>query len=551
MYNPIYDYKQRIVNGEILVSQKIIKQINLLIEMLEDDNEFIFDYNSYLKSVEFIQTFCKHSKGEFAGKPVILELWQLVIHAATFGIINKDTGYRKHNEVFVLVARKNGKSTWASAIALFMLIGDGESGADVYATAVKMDQAKIVFEESYKMANKSKLLTKYLNVNKVEISFPSTESIYKPLASDTKSLDGLNGHCYIMDEIHAWRKQDLYDLCKGSLGARRQPLMFKITTAGTIRQSVFDSQYEYAEKVLEGKIEDTHTLAFMYELDSDDEIFQPEMFEKANPNMDVSVSKQYLVDYMNKAKNSNADLSTFKTKHCNRMQNHSQSWLSYPTIKKNNKTFGLSDWQGSYCVGGVDLSSTTDLTAATILVPTDNGIQVLQQYFIPKVKAEIKIEADNVPYNLWEQKGFVTYTEGAKVDYSDVTLWFTTMREKYNLTFLGVGYDLWNAQYFTKDMEDNSFEMTAVRQGYKTLSSPMKLLEADFEEGKVEHNNNPIAMWNFSNVAIRSDENGNIAPIKSGGKNSKLRIDGFMSLLDAYVIYQAKKSDFDFIRSLK
>lgn len=553
MINPIYKYWSRIESGKILTSVKIKQQLKMLIHVIEEDNDWEYDHDKYLKVIDFIQSFCKHSKGEFAGKPFRLELWQKAIMAATFGIVHKKTGFRKHNELLVVVARKNGKSTWASAVALYMLVGDGENGAEVYATAVKKEQADIVFKESQRMRDKSPVLLSNTYKNKTELEFRSTDSIYKSLASETKSLDGLNGHCYIMDEIHAWTKQDLYDVCRGSLGARRQPLIFKISTAGTTRESVFDSQYEYASAVLNGKIKDPDCLQFIYELDKREEWLLPKMYEKANPNIGVSVSREWLVKYMEKAKASPTEETTFLTKHCNIRENAFNSWLDFETIMKNNMTFDLDDWYDTYAIGGVDLSSTIDLTCATLLrfnFETEY-IEVIQMYFIAEEQAAKREHHDKVPYKEWKDQGLVRFTKGHKVDFQDVEAWFDEIRDDYKLMIMSIGYDDWSAEYFVKAMENSGYEMDVVRQGFKTLSPNMKLLEAEFLDHKIAHNNNKILNWNLTNVSIQSDPAGNIKPVKTGGRKSNLRIDGLASLLDAYIAYQRKREDLDFVRELK
>ena len=550
MINPIYEYREAIRSGEILASKKIIKALDLIVKVLETENDWIFDNMAYQCALEFVETFCMHSKGKFARQPLILELWQRAIMATVFGIVHQETGLRKYREVLIVVARKNGKSTWASAIANYMLVGDGEDGAEVYAVAVKRDQADIVFSESKKMRDKSPDLRFEIAKTKYAMEHRPTESIYKPLSSETKSLDGLNGHCYIMDEVHAWTKQDLYDLCKGSLGSREQPLLFMISTAGTTRESVFDGQYRYAEQILEGKIEVDDFIPFIYELDEPDEWLDPEMFEKANPNLGVSIQRKYLIDYMNKAKASPTELTTFKTKHCNLQDNAKSSWLPWADIKKNNGEFDLEDWRGAYVVGGIDLSSTTDLTCATLLRENGDLIEVAQMYFIPLNKATLNEKKDKVPYKVWGDQGHITFTEGNKVDYHLVTEWFNMMVNEYDLTVLSIGYDEWNAQYLTDELEKNGYKMDVVRQGYKTLSPNMKLLEADVLDANLYYNNNPVLRWCLTNTSVLKDPAGNIKPQKTGGPNSHLRIDGLASLLDAYVVYQRERENLDFINSL-
>jgi phage terminase large subunit-like protein len=549
--NPIVEYTQLVEQGDILVSKKIKKALGIINQVLEEDNEWVFDWELYDKSRAFIEDFCKHSKGKWARQPIVLSLWQKFIQAVIFGIVHSDTLLRKYREVLIVVARKNGKSTWASAIANYMLVGDGEHGADIYAVAVKRDQAKIVFDESKKMRDKSPILEKHIYKSKVALEFRATESKYEPLASETKSLDGLNGHCYIMDEVHAWTKQDLYDLCKGSLGAREQPLLFMISTAGTTRESVFDHQYAYAEQVLDGKVIDEIFMAFIFELDDPKEWTQPEMLEKANPNIDISVSRKYLVDYMNKAMVSPTEEVTYKTKHCNIRENNVNGWLSFSDIKNNKGTFDLEDWRDSYCLGGVDLSSTTDLTCATLLREVDGGVkEVIQMYFIAEERAKVREKVDKVPYSIWRDQGYIIFTEGNKVDFRDVLKWFMAMQDSLDLIILGIGYDPWSATYFVQEMDSSGFKMIEVRQGYKTLSPNMKLIEADFLDGTIAHNNNPILTWNIANVSTMTDPAGNIKPVKSGGSKSNLRIDGFASLLDSYVVYQDKREELEFIKEL-
>lgn len=508
---------------------------------LTGENEthtYIFDEKKSLRPIHFIERYCKQSKGKWGGQPLKLELFQKAFIQALFGFVDKDTGLRKYRKGLFFVARKNGKSTMDSGIANFMLTKDNESGSEVYSVATKREQAKIVWEESKKMIKKSPSLAKRIRCLVGGMYYDATDSFFRALASDSNSLDGLNSHCVIADEVHAWRDKNLLDVMYDSMSAREQPLLLETSTMGTVRENVFDNEYEYSSKVIEGKIEDETLLAIIYELDNPKEIDDEESWFKPNPALGTIKSIKDLRDKVNRAKNNPVELVNLLCKDFNVRQNDTQSWLTFEELNNDKK---YNEFKDCYCIGGCDLSSTTDLTCATLLGFQNGEIKIKQMYWIPSNNLEYKIKDDKIPYDIWLKNGWLRLSEGSKVDYHDVTKWFIEQVQEFDLRPLWVGYDSWNAQYWCDDMKENGFDMVEVRQGAKTMSSPMKQMKADLIDKKINYNNNPILKWCLSNVFIKQDENENIRPVK---EKSRQRIDGAVSLIDAYCIFIEKQQEY-------
>lgn len=540
MNNYLNEYYEKIKNKEILVSSKVLKQLEKLIYDIKNPEKYHFDLNLASRPIEFIERFCKHSKGKWAGKNIKLELWQKAIIQATFGFVD-EKNIRKYQQLNLIVGRKNGKSTLISGIGLYMMLADGEGGAQVCCVASKRDQAKIVFDEAKNMVTQSPYLNKHIKKRKTDLYAKITFSKFEPLSSDSNTLDGLNIHCGIIDELHSLKDRNIYDVTKQSMSARTQPLLFIITTAGFNRESIFDSEYEYAKNILEGNIEDDKVLSFIYELENENEIYDDKNWIKANPGLGTIKSYEYIENVINKAKKDATFMPTVLCKDFNIRQTAEGSWLTFEKID-NIATFKIDELSNTYGIGGVDLSSVGDLTCATVLIEKNNEIFCLQKYWIPEEKATQKEHEDKVPYTIWRKKGFVNFCSGNKIDVIDVVDWFIELREKYNIYVLWVGYDNWGADYFVEKMKQNNFNLIPVIQGAKTFSNPMKNLALDLEAKKINYNNNPVLKWCLTNTKIKQDENDNIRPTK--GKNSKQRVDGTFSLLDAYVIYQNNYEDY-------
>ena len=533
--NYILEYLKAIEDGEIITSKRVYKVYKKLADDLKNPNsKYIFDEKKATRPIEFIEKFCKHSKGEWAGKPVKLELFQKAFISALFGFVDKNTSFRKYKETLFMVARKNGKSTMLAGIALYMLIADNEPGAEVYSTATKKDQARIIFDETHNMIKQSPELNKFIKKRKSDLYFPLTMSKFQPLGKNSDTLDGLNSHLVIMDELHSVKDRNCYEVMKQSQSARRQPLFIMITTAGTVRECVFDDMYSYACKIADGTFVDETFLPIIYELDCKDEWIDLNAWKKANPGLNTIKKLSDLSEKVERAKNNPKDLSGILTKDFNIRDTISNAWLSFDDIN-NEKTFDLPEFKNCYAIGGADLSITTDLTCATLLLMNKETEErfITQMYWLPRDNFEKRVQLDKIPYDKWLQRGLLRLCNGNSINYGDVTAWFLEMVNKYGITPAWIYYDSYSAKYWVEEMENNGFIMVRCIQGAKTLSLPMQMLGADLKAKKINYNNNPILKWCLTNTGVQTDRNGNIVPIKA--QSAKQRIDGTASLLDAYV----------------
>ncbi|HDR7543584.1 terminase large subunit [Bacillus sp. CH_442] len=550
-YNPIIEYYSLIESGKEIVSEKVRRIYKKLVSDI-DDKESIYEYDSKKANhaIEFIENFCKHSKGKWGGKPIVLEVWQKAFIAAAFGFVHGIDGTRKYREVLLVVARKNGKSTVGSGIGLYLQIADGEPGSEVYAVATKKDQAKLVWLESKRMVKKSPALLKRIKPLVSEMVSEWNDSTFKPLGSDSETLDGLNVHGAMMDEIHAWKDKNLYDVIVDGTSSREQPMIFMITTAGTVRESVYDMKYEEAEMLLNGLddpdgYKDERFLPIIYELDKREEWTDPSKWKKANPGLGTIKKVDQLETKVNKAKANSLLVKNLLTKDFNIRETSTEAWLTFEQLN-NPDTFDIEKLKPSYGIGGCDLSSTTDLTAAKVIfmVPEDPHIYVKQMYWLPEDLLEQRSKEDKIPYNLWHEQGILRTTPGNSVHYKFVTKWFLEIRDEYGIYLPWIGYDKWSANYWVEDMQGyfGKEAMIPIAQGKQTLSSPMKLLGADLESKLINYNNHTIDKWCLSNTAIDVDKNLNIQPNKT--KNQRRRIDGTAALLNAYVVLQEKRNDY-------
>ncbi|BAS45642.1 phage terminase large subunit [Staphylococcus schleiferi] len=534
MFNYIEQYYQKIKSGDIVASKRITKQYEKLVHDMYNHDKYVYDDDKAQRPIQFIETFCRHSKGDLAGKPLILDLFQKAYISALFGFIDKDTGKRRYTESFFYVARKNGKTTMLSAIALYMMIADGESGAEVYSVASKRDQANILFDQAHEMIKQSPDLNKNIRKRKSDLYFSHNFSKMQSLGKNSNSLDGLNAHLVVIDELHSIQDRNLYEVMKQSQSARTQPLLIMITTAGTHRGTIFDDLYEYACNVVDGNFNDENFLPIMYELDKKDEYKDPSCWQKANPSLNVSKRIEDLERKVARAKNSANDLTGILTKDFNVRETSHKAWLTFEQIN-NTDTFDIRDFSDWYAIGGADLSITTDLSCATLLFvdPETEVRYVHQMYWLPEDSLRERVDSDKIPYDKWYEQGLLRLCHGNTINYRDITAWFIEMVNEYEITPLWIYYDNYSARYWVDEMEANGFKMIRTHQGAKTLSLPMQNLGADLEKHKVNYNNNPILKWCLTNTGIETDRNGNIVPVKN--QSPKRRIDGTASLLDAYV----------------
>ena len=549
-YNPILEYWEEIEKGNINVGDKIRRTYKKVVKDIKYPGEYFYSPKRGNHILEFAENFCRHSKGKCGGKRVKLELWEKAHLATVFGFIDIE-GNRKYRESILIVGKKNGKSLLASIVGLYMLTADGEMGPEVYAVATKKDQSKIIWLESKRMVRKSPALSKRVRSLVAELDTDFNDGVFKPLASDSDTLDGLNIHCVLMDEIHQWKQgKALYDIMADGVSAREQPLVYITSTAGTIREDIYDQKYDEAEMVINGYddpdgYKDEHLIAFIYEINNRKEWTDESCWEKANPGLGTIKNKQTLKDKVEKAKKNPLLVKNLLCKEFNIRETSSEAWLTFEQAN-NTETFSVEDLKPRYGVGGVDLSSTTDLTAAKVLfkIPESEKIYTLSMYWIPEDLVEKRITEDKIPYDIWIEKGYVRTCKGNKISYKDVKAWFVEIQEKYDIYINMIGYDSWSAAYFVEDMQEyfGKTAMIPIIQGKKTLSQPMKNLGADLENNLIVYNNNPVDKWCLCNTAVDIDRNDNIQPIKTS--KPRRRIDGTAALLDAYVVLQNNYNEY-------
>lgn len=569
-YNPIREYWAEIQSGREIVSKKIYKTYKHLIWKLDNPGEFFYSPARANHVLEFFENYCHHSKGKFGGKMVELELWEKAMLAAVFGFIDVE-GNRQYRKCGLIVGKKNGKSLVASGVGLYMLTADGEPGPEVYAVATKRDQAKIIWQEAKRMVRKSPSLLKRIRTLVAELCSDFNDGIFKPLASDSDTLDGLNVHCALMDEIHQWKNgRALYDIIADGITAREQPLIFMTSTAGVIREDIYDDTYEEAEKIINGYEDpdgyhDDRTIYFIYELDARAEWTDPKCWKKANPGLGTIKNFRTLADKVKKAMQNPALVKNLVCKEFNIRETSSEAWLTFEELD-NRDTYHLDpenkhflwrhledgEWKEiqlpypKYGIGGADLSSTTDLTAAKLLfmVPSCPKIFSLSMYWLAEDLLERRASEDSIPYDKWHERGLLRLSPGNKVHHKHVTEWFVELQNQLDIYVAYIGYDAWSATYWVEEMKNffGPSAMIAVHQGKKTLSDPMKRLKNDLGSKVIVYNNNPIDKWCLANTSYEEDKNGNIQPHKTSKPTR--RIDGTAALLDAYTILQEKQEEY-------
>lgn len=570
-YNPILEYWQQIESGQEVVSRKVRKTYAHIVERLHNpQGEYFYSPQRANHVIEYFENFCHHSKGKMGGKLVKLELWEKAMLATIFGFIDIE-GNRQYREALLIVGKKNGKSLLASGVGTYMLVADGEAGPEVYAVATKKDQAKIIWLEARRMIRKSPALIKRVRTLVAELASDFNDGVFKPLASDSDTLDGLNVHCALMDEIHQWKHgRALFDIIADGVTAREQPLIFMTSTAGVIREDIYDEKYEEAERVINGYTDpegyhDEHFIAFVYELDNRNQWTDPSCWKMANPGLGTIKNIKALEAKVEKAKQNPALVKNLVCKEFNIRETSSEAWLTFEqldnrdtyTLDPVNRTFVWHHKDGdevkdiplsypSYGIGGADLSSTTDLTAAKVIfmVPECDQVFVLSMYWLAEDLLDKRVHEDQIPYDKWYERGLLRLSPGNSVHQKEVRNWFVEVQEQLDIYIPWTGYDSWSAKYWVEDMVAyfGKNSMVPVIQGKKTLSDPMKRLGNDLESKRIVYGNNPIDKWCLANTAYEEDKNGNIQPHKTSKPTR--RIDGTAALLDAYVVFQEKQEEY-------
>ena len=569
-YNPIREYWQAIKEGREVVSRKVYKTYRHLIRQLDSPGEYFYSHARANHVLEFFENYCHHSKGKFGGRLVELELWEKALLAALFGFVDIE-GKRQFRKCLLIVGKKNGKSLLASGIGLYMQLADGEPGPEVYAVATMKYQAKIIWQEAKRMVRKSPTLLKRVRTLVSEIVSDFNDGTFKALASDADSLDGLNVHCALMDEIHQWKNgRALFDIVADGITAREQPLIFMTSTAGVIREDIYDQEYEEAERLINGYDDpggyhDDHTICFIYELDSRAEWIDPKCWKKANPGLGTIKSFKILADKVKKAMQNPSLVKNLVCKEFNVRETSSEAWLTFEELD-NRDTYLLNPdekrfvWRHvvgdvvqdmelpypRYGIGGADLSSTTDLTAAKVLfmVPGCDRVFALSMYWLAENLLDRRVQEDKIKYDKWFEHGLLRLSPGNKVHHKYVKEWFIEVQEALDIYIPYIGYDAWSADYWVEDMKSyfGDAAMIAVHQGKKTLSDPMKRLKNDLADNVIVYNNHPIDKWCLANTSYEEDKNGNIQPHKTSKPTR--RIDGTAALLDAYTILQDKQEEY-------
>ena len=534
--NYILTYYQKISDGTITVGKWVKLAYEMIVKGLENKS-FFYDSKKAHRAINFIEKFAHHHEGALAPQNIKLELWQKALVSTVFGIVDAD-GNRQFREVLCVIGRKNGKTLLDASIADYMAFCDGEYGARLYFIAPKLQQASLCYDALYQMIKKEPDLDALTKRRRTDIYIESTNTTAQPLAFSQKKSDGLNPSYVSCDEIASWQGQaglKQYEVLKSALGARRQPLIFSISTSGYESEGIYDELIKRSTRVLLGDSKETRLLPLLYMIDDVEKWNDINELQKSNPNMNVSVSVDYLLEEIAVAEGSLSKKMEFLTKYCNIRQNSSQAWLSMSAVEKCEAELKISDFAHMYCVAGIDLSRTTDLTSACIVVQKNGILHVFSHFWLPAERIDDAQARDGVPYKIYIQQGLLTPSGENFVDYNDCFNWFRHLVEEYEILPLMVGYDRYTAQYLVQDMKQYGFQMDDVFQGYN-LSPVIEETEGLMEDGHIKYASNGILKMHLLDTALKRDnESGKAKIIKI---DSKCHIDGTASLLDALCVRQ-------------
>lgn len=523
-------YAEAVISGKIVTGGLIRLACQRHLDDLEHGHQrgLRFDEAAADRVLGFFR-FLPHIKGEWAQNGGLLELepWQEFIVGSLFGWKRRD-GTRRFRTSYAEIARKNGKSALASGIGLFLAFFDDEPGAEVYAAATKRDQAKIVWGDARQMVIKTPALRQRLVAFVANLHHEASASKFEPLGADADSMDGLNIHGAIVDELHAHKTRAVVDVLETATGARRQPLIFYITTAGYDRHSACWSHHEYSIKVIEGIIQDDTWFAFVAGLDEGDEWADPKVWPKANPNLGISVKLDDLERKCDRAKQVPAEQNAFKRLHLNVWTEQAERWLDIVVWDRGKAAVDADSLAGRFCFGGLDLASTTDIAALVLLFPDDaGGFDLVPYFWVPEDGIRRRAERDRVPYDVWADQGLIRPTPGNVIDYDAIRACLTDeVALRYQLRELG--FDPWNATQLVTQLMSDGLTCVPIRQGFASLTAPTKEFEKLVLAGKIRHGGNPVMRWMISNVAVTQDPAGNLKPDKA---RSSEKIDGVLATI--------------------
>lgn len=541
MNNYIYEYFQAIRDGSIVVGKWILLLYEYIVKGLEN-RLFYFAPKKANRAVKFIENYCHHSKGR--NDLLKLELWQKALVSVIFGILDENN-FRQFREVVLVVARKNGKSLFAAAIAEYMSFLDDEYGAEVYCLAPKLEQADIIYSCFWQMCQQEEEIKSRIKSRKSDYYIESTNTSIKKIAFNAKKSDGFNPHLVVCDEIASWvgdagKKQ--YEVMKSALGARRQPLILSCTTSGYVNEGIYDELILRGTRFLLGDSKEKRLLPVFYMIDDVEKWNDINELAKSNPNLGVSVSVDYMLEEIAIAEGSLSKRSEFMTKYCCIKQNSSQAWLPIKAVEKaSGKHFDMEDFRSNYCVAGIDLSQTTDLTSACLVIEKDEELFVISHFWLPAEKLSDAIAKDGIPYQEMIEKGILTLAGENFVDYHSVFDWLVRAVQEYELLPLVVGYDRYSSQYLIQDLNGFGFKTDDVYQGHN-LTPVIYECEGLLKDGKVHIGDNALLKIHLLDSAIESDSRTQKVRLKKLAQRS--HIDGTAALLDALCVRQKWYSEF-------
>ena len=535
MNNPIFAYQEAIESGAVTVGYWIKLFYAYLCNGLLE-GKFTYNARKANKAIRFIEEFCHHCEGR--DDLLKLELWQKALVATIFGVTDM-YGNRQFREVFLVVGRKNGKSLLAAAIIACCLVIDGEYGAKIYCVAPKLAQADLIYSAFWQTVKKEPELAALIRPRKSDYYMEATNSSVMKIAFNSKKSDGFNPHATVCDEIASWPGEKglkQYEVMTSATGARRQPLTISTTTAGYENDGIYDELMKRSTAFLMGNSSECRLAPFLYIIDDAKKWDDLEELKKSNPNMGVSITVEYLQEQIRIAYNSLSKKTEFLTKHCNVKQNSSVAWLPAIEIEAiSGEELELKNFQKCYCVGGIDLSRTTDLTACVIVIEKGGKLYVFAHFFLPKNKLEIATERDGLPYALYVQKGWLTLSGENFVDYRDCYNWFVDLVQKYRIYPLKVGYDRYTAQYLVQDMATFGFHMDDVYQGYN-LTPVINEFEGLVKDRAINIGNNALLKAHLCNAAVKIDSQTDRCKLVKISTTD--RIDGTAATLDAMTVRQ-------------
>lgn len=535
--NYILAYYQKIKDG----SETVGKWVSMLYELIIDriqDGTYKFDQQKANRAIKFMETFCRHNKGKLAPGTLKLSLWEKAFISCLYGIVD-DKGKRQFKEVALFVGRKCGKTLIASAIIAYEAYVDGEFGSEIYCIAPKLEQSDLVFSAFEFTKDKNPDLAKRTRKRKYDYIIDSTNTVIKKIAFSEKKADGYSPMLTVADEMSSWQAErglKQYEVMTSGTGARIEPITLSISSGGYVNDGIYDELFKRGTRFLMGESNEKKLLPIFYTIDDVDKWDDINELRKSLPGLGESIPVQFILDEIDIARSSLSKKTEFLTKYCNIKQNSSQAWLSTEDINKcTGNELKLEDFRKSYCVGGIDLSMTTDLTSCCVLIEKDGELYVFSKFFLPAEKLDEATERDQIPYRAYIQRGLLKLSGEHYVDYNDCFLWFKELVEKYDILPLQVGYDRYNSQYLVQDMTTYGFHMDDVYQG-TNLTPVLREMEGDIKEGRVHIGDNDLLKIHFLNSAIKLDTDNN--KIRLVKLSPTAHIDGMAALSDAFCVRQ-------------